>query len=54
MKKVLLLLTLIVIMALAACSPMLKKTNAPEANRKSDNAIPKENTQDVVIEMEDE
>lgn len=54
MKKALLLMTTIIILLLTACSPILKKTNAPEANRKSDNAIPKENTQEVVIEMEDE
>ena len=54
MKRILLLLTVISLLVFVGCSPMLKKTNTPEANRKSDNAIPKENSQDVVIEMEEE
>jgi len=54
MKRILLLLTVIALLAFTGCSTMLKKTNAPEANRKSDNALPKENSQDVVIEMEEE
>ncbi len=54
MRKILLCLLITAsVLSCSGCVAVVKKTNAPDADRKSDTATLKESTQDTVIEMED-
>lgn len=53
MKKFLfVLIALLLSVTLAGCN-FIKKTNTTPADLKSDNAVPKENSQQNIVEMEE-
>lgn len=53
MKRFLFVLTVLLLtLALSGCT-LIKKTNTTPADLKSDNAVPKQNTQQDIVEMEE-